>query len=280
MELEVELAHLRRLDPWSRLLQWGCEAVFFFWPPVWFASARLDEARELACDELALRHGSLSPVEYARCLVAVFREARSDQTSLAALAMASHPCLLEKRIDMLLKSKPTASKRIVAGLLLTWSALALAGSHTASPIGGLGLLDKALIQNVIHDHFVELKACYESALERAPTTEGTVVVDFTISSQGSVSEAVARFSTLSDEGLEGCITASIAGWHFPKPQGAGLCTSRARSHFRRATTRLTDRGDAGDFEAAERVSARQRRGLEVDRRPLCHSLKRPCSRCS
>lgn len=65
-----ELAHLRRRDDWTNLLQKVVRAVFFFHPAVWWIESRLSLEREMACDEHVLAN-SEDPRAYAQCLVSL-----------------------------------------------------------------------------------------------------------------------------------------------------------------------------------------------------------------
>jgi beta-lactamase regulating signal transducer with metallopeptidase domain len=65
-----ELAHLRRRDDWTNLLQKLVRAVFFFHPAVWWIENRLSLEREMACDEHVLA-STEDPRAYAECLVSL-----------------------------------------------------------------------------------------------------------------------------------------------------------------------------------------------------------------
>jgi beta-lactamase regulating signal transducer with metallopeptidase domain len=65
-----ELAHLRRHDDWTNLLQKLVCAVFFFHPAVWWIESRLSLEREMACDEHVLANTE-DPRAYAECLVSL-----------------------------------------------------------------------------------------------------------------------------------------------------------------------------------------------------------------
>ena len=65
-----ELAHLRRWDDWTNLVQKVLRAVFFFHPAVWWVESRLSLEREMACDDIVLAHTS-NPRAYAECLVSL-----------------------------------------------------------------------------------------------------------------------------------------------------------------------------------------------------------------
>ena len=63
-----ELAHLRRHDDWTNLLQKTIRAILFFHPAVWWIDARLSLEREMACDD-AVVAATGNPRAYAGCLI-------------------------------------------------------------------------------------------------------------------------------------------------------------------------------------------------------------------
>ena len=65
-----ELAHLRRWDDWTNLVQKILHAALFFHPAVWWIEGRLSLEREMACDDIVLAHTE-NPQDYAQCLLAV-----------------------------------------------------------------------------------------------------------------------------------------------------------------------------------------------------------------
>lgn len=62
-----EIAHLRRRDDWTNLLQQVIKAVFFFHPAVWWIERKVSLEREMACDDAVLEQ-TQSPRAYAECL--------------------------------------------------------------------------------------------------------------------------------------------------------------------------------------------------------------------
>jgi hypothetical protein len=67
-----ELAHLRRRDDWTNLVQKIVGALLFFHPAVWWIEKKLALEREMACDDLVLAETkTTSPQAYAECLVAL-----------------------------------------------------------------------------------------------------------------------------------------------------------------------------------------------------------------
>lgn len=65
-----ELAHLRRRDDWTNLVQKVVGALLFFHPAVWWIEKKLALEREMACDDLVLAQ-TASPQAYAECLVSL-----------------------------------------------------------------------------------------------------------------------------------------------------------------------------------------------------------------
>ncbi len=62
-----ELAHIRRHDDWSNLVQKLAAALLFFHPAVWWIERRIALEREMACDEAVLA-ATANPRAYAKCL--------------------------------------------------------------------------------------------------------------------------------------------------------------------------------------------------------------------
>jgi TonB family protein len=88
-----------------------------------------------------------------------------------------------------------------------------------------GSLDKELIRNVIRSHIKEVKTCYESELEHKKDLAGKVMIRFTISPAGKVSESAVEQTTLGNATVEKCIAEAVRGWEFPKPQGGSVVVS-------------------------------------------------------
>ena len=65
-----ELAHLRRRDDWTNLIQRVVGALLFFHPAVWWIEKKLALEREMACDDLVLAQIA-NPRAYAECLVSL-----------------------------------------------------------------------------------------------------------------------------------------------------------------------------------------------------------------
>jgi beta-lactamase regulating signal transducer with metallopeptidase domain len=81
-----ELAHLRRWDDWTNLIQKIVKALFFFHPAVWWIEKRVSLEREMACDDAVLAE-TASPRAYAECLAHLAEKTLIRRT--VALAQAA-----------------------------------------------------------------------------------------------------------------------------------------------------------------------------------------------
>ena len=97
--LAHELAHLQRRDLWLHAAIAVLQAVHWFNPFVWFASARLRAAAERCCDEWVLRRLSLPDGRaYADTLLCVLESHRRSRTLPGIAAMAESRTDLRRRI--------------------------------------------------------------------------------------------------------------------------------------------------------------------------------------
>jgi beta-lactamase regulating signal transducer with metallopeptidase domain len=62
-----ELAHFRRWDDWTNLIEQVLTALLFFHPAIWWIEKKLGLEREMACDDAVLAE-TASPRAYAECL--------------------------------------------------------------------------------------------------------------------------------------------------------------------------------------------------------------------
>jgi beta-lactamase regulating signal transducer with metallopeptidase domain len=129
--LRHELAHVRRRDDWTNLIQQGIRAVYFFNPAVWWLSRRLTVDREIACDDHVLAARG-TPREYAMFL-AEFASRIQGRDWVAAPAAWSNRSQLKERIDMLLDTQRNKSTRLARAGVGTLTAItvliAAAGLH-------------------------------------------------------------------------------------------------------------------------------------------------------
>ena len=72
------------------------------------------------------------------------------------------------------------------------------------------------IQARVRASFGEVRACYESLLERDKTAEGKILLEFVIAADGKVERAVfGDDTTIKDAKLESCVLASVRKFEFP-----------------------------------------------------------------
>ena len=121
-----ELSHLARRDHWLLTFERMVTSAFFFWPPVLWAARKLEQARELACDEHALTRSALPAHDYGQHLVDVIACARAQRTGGHALAIGRRGPWLERRIDSLLSqawARPMHVREAIALVLLLSASL-------------------------------------------------------------------------------------------------------------------------------------------------------------
>ncbi|MGE5570394.1 MAG: M56 family metallopeptidase [Rhodospirillales bacterium] len=120
-----ELAHIRRWDDWTNLVQKLAEAVFFFNPAVLWIARRLNLEREIACDDWVVSMtGAARP--YAACLARLI-----DLSACARGPQLAHGAVTRKRqishrIESLMSRKRRGNPRSSpAGVLAISGALAV-----------------------------------------------------------------------------------------------------------------------------------------------------------
>jgi len=91
-----ELAHIQRRDAWMQVLQVVVRALYFFHPLVWLLSNRMEEYREMICDETAIADAQVSPVEYSRFLVYI-----AEQITRGNPGCAVTPALIRQKNQLL-----------------------------------------------------------------------------------------------------------------------------------------------------------------------------------
>ena len=70
--LAHELCHVRRRDNLAAAIHMSVEAIFWFYPVVWWIGSRLVDERERACDEEVLRGGN-APAVYAESILKTYQ---------------------------------------------------------------------------------------------------------------------------------------------------------------------------------------------------------------
>jgi beta-lactamase regulating signal transducer with metallopeptidase domain len=108
-----ELAHIKRLDYVTNLMQTAVESVLFFHPAVWWASKIVREHREVCCDDMAVK-SCADAVLYARALLRL-EEQRSAEIQLAVALAGSKGSLL-RRVSRVLGESMTTESRMTSGV--------------------------------------------------------------------------------------------------------------------------------------------------------------------
>jgi beta-lactamase regulating signal transducer with metallopeptidase domain len=129
-----ELAHLRRHDDWTNLLQKAVRAILFFHPAVWWIDARLSMEREMACDDAVLA-ATGNPRAYAGCLIDLLEKGFGRREWTMAQAAVAHARDASVRIARILRVGSAATTRVgraTLGIAATLS-LACAGVALCSP---------------------------------------------------------------------------------------------------------------------------------------------------
>ena len=106
-----ELAHLRRWDDWSNLLQKIVRALLFFHPAVWWMERQISLEREMACDDAVLAQAG-NPRAYAQCLVALAERSFFRRSVMLAQAAVSRVGQTSRRVARILSEAPAVPLRI------------------------------------------------------------------------------------------------------------------------------------------------------------------------
>lgn len=120
-----ELAHLRRWDDWTNLVQKIVRAVLFFHPAVWWIGRGLAREREMACDDFVLSATS-DRRAYAQCLVSVAEKTFLRRGLALAQAFVGRVQLTAQRVTRIM-----AGGRPIAGKIST-PAFGLLGAFSAA----------------------------------------------------------------------------------------------------------------------------------------------------
>ncbi|MBZ5596874.1 MAG: M56 family metallopeptidase [Acidobacteriia bacterium] len=106
-----ELAHLRRWDDWTNLLQKIVKALLFFHPVVWWIEARISLEREMACDDAVLAE-TADPRAYAQCLVYLAEKSLLKRSMALAQAAVSRIGQTSRRVAQILDGDRPRTTRV------------------------------------------------------------------------------------------------------------------------------------------------------------------------
>jgi TonB family protein len=103
------------------------------------------------------------------------------------------------------------------------SAAAVSASAVGAPDAGPAPVAAAPEQSIaeqVQRHQGEIDACYRQVLDTHPGLAGQLVVHFTVTARGTVSQAVVKESTLRNREVDDCVIASVERWRFVPPENA------------------------------------------------------------
>ncbi len=83
-------------------------------------------------------------------------------------------------------------------------------------------IDRSLIQEVVLRNMQAIRYCYQRELQRTPGLGGKVVVGFTIATDGSVSRAATKESSVNNSSVESCINGRFMRMQFPELGGMAV----------------------------------------------------------
>lgn len=164
-----ELAHIRRYDDWTNLLQKLAEAVFFFHPAVRWVGSRLNLEREVACDDWVVwTTGERRP--YATCLARLVELVFAPRPASLAPGAAVVRRHVFRRVELLLDRRRDSLPRL----------------SRASCAVVLALLSAALLQSLRVPPVFAVSAGGRAAGLSAPASpSGLAVADARAESHGS-----------------------------------------------------------------------------------------------
>jgi hypothetical protein len=123
-----ELAHLRRWDDWTNVVQKLVKAMLFFHPAVWWIETRISLEREMACDDVVLAETS-SPRAYAECLASLAEKSLLRRSAALAQAAVNRIRQTSLRVAQILNvNRPQAAP-------VRKSAVALVGLFACACLG-------------------------------------------------------------------------------------------------------------------------------------------------
>ncbi|MBL8167790.1 MAG: HEAT repeat domain-containing protein [Acidobacteria bacterium] len=134
-----ELAHIKRWDYLTNLLQRLVHALLFFHPAIWFIGQQLLIERELACDDWAVK--TCEPRRYASCLtklVEILQDTKPQiRVRLAAAGMLFGKHVISRRVEMILnrdRNATTAVSKATLAYAIGLAVLFVAFCSTLSPV--------------------------------------------------------------------------------------------------------------------------------------------------
>lgn len=135
-----ELAHIRRWDFLTNLLQRFAQAFLFFHPAIWFIGHQLMIERELACDDWAVK--MCEPRRYASCLTRLVEMLGDSRPLAAAAGILFGKHVISRRVEMILNRERNATTAVSKPALvysIGLAALLVAACSLMSPVIAVSL---------------------------------------------------------------------------------------------------------------------------------------------
>jgi beta-lactamase regulating signal transducer with metallopeptidase domain len=176
-----ELAHLRRWDDWTNLVQKVVRALLFFHPAVWWIESRISLEREMACDDIVLSR-TANARAYAECLVSIAERSFLQRTLALTQAAVSRMRQTSCRVAQILDGSRPGATRVSKPALFLMATLVLICGVTQSRAPQLVAFRDSqasvpvLAASVSHQPSVQLASFKHSILEPLPREIGTAPV--------------------------------------------------------------------------------------------------------
>lgn len=130
-----ELAHFRRWDDWTSLIQQALTALLFFHPAVWWIEKKLGLEREMACDDAVVAE-TASPRAYAECLARLAEKSFVTRSIALAQSVLGKVRQMSARVARILdvnRPAPAAYTSRLAVALVVVLTMACAVVYSRSP---------------------------------------------------------------------------------------------------------------------------------------------------
>jgi len=146
---------------------------------------------------------------------------RTGQGEVRRLKSKAERDRLVSLIEKALRARRAAGRAAAGG-----------GEEETGAEGGEGSLSKSIIREGMHAVIGDIKACYETALQRTPKLEGKLVARFEIIGEPDAGGVIERAeiddatdaALRSETELTGCIIDSIYTIELPRPENGGRVT--------------------------------------------------------
>ncbi|MBN1480765.1 TonB family protein [candidate division KSB1 bacterium] len=123
--LRHEVAHIQRWDGLFHIFQVIAQSIYFFHPLVWLLSARVNDYREMACDDIAVEQSDITPLTYSRCLVHVAEKMLPTCSYSSASALIKQRNKLYHRVNYQVKESTNMKTYSKRKIRFMWSVLFL-----------------------------------------------------------------------------------------------------------------------------------------------------------